>query len=268
MSNLSSIYVLSTDTDTQLFRIDKEAMVIDLYKQRKTRRQIASIVRMNFSDIKTIIDREFGSKDEKKTAKNTDSVYSQALKLFIKGRKQMEVAIILNLSYEETRRIYLQFLKLNRMHRLGKVYDELGDDLGEDGIKPFVLLYDRMKESNFTLEQITEAVNFAGSLDDLEQKYYTLTQSNDSKLSEKRKLATSTYMLRNQIDEVKRELEYYNYQCEMKKKELSTLVSEVNIKKDFIQSFDNEDGLIRIKESAKNPHAQKNIISQAPLKIP
>lgn len=100
--------------DVPLFTVDKEATVLDLYRQGKRRREIASIVRMNFSDIKTIIDREFGPKEEKMTAKNTDSVYTQALKLFLGKAKPVTVAMRLGLSYEETRKIYLQFLKLNR----------------------------------------------------------------------------------------------------------------------------------------------------------
>jgi hypothetical protein len=59
-------------------------------------------------------------------------------------------------------------------------------------------------------------------------------------------------MLKNQISEATREVEYYRYECEMKKTELSRLNSEVIAKKNFIQNFDNEEGLIRIKEAAKN----------------
>jgi hypothetical protein len=110
--------------DVPLFRIDKEAMVIDLYKQGKKIRQIAPLVRMNFSDIGTIINREFGAKEEKNRVKNTDSVYSQDLKLFLSGKKPVDIAIKLGLSYEEVRKIYLQFLKLNRMYRLRQIYDE------------------------------------------------------------------------------------------------------------------------------------------------
>jgi len=236
-----------SDDDVPLFTVDKEATVLDLYRQGKRRREIASIARMNFSDIKTIIDREFGPKEEKKTAKNTDSVYTRALKLFLGKAKPVTVAMKLVLSYEETRKIYLQFLKLNRMHKLKQVYDKLGDN-----IKPFLLLFYKMQENNFTVDQITDALNFVGSLPDLESKYYTLSQGNDALQSKRRKLAVSIQMLRNQIEEANRELGYYRSECEMKMKELEALISEVNAKKNFIENFDNEEGYMRIKEAAKN----------------
>lgn len=246
MSNLSSIGPLSNDIP--LFTIDKEATVLDLYRQGKRRREIASIVRMNFSDIKTIIDREFGPKEDKKSAKNTDSVYSQALKLFLGGAKPVTVAMRLGLSYEETRKIYLQFLKLNRMYRLRKVYDELGDD----GIKPFLLLYNRMQENNFTTEQITETVNFAGSLTELEEMHSRLSNDIQKLESQFQNSNLSAHQLEIQINEFRRELEYYNHQCEMKNRELSALDSKIISKRKFIDNFDNKEGLIRIKEAAKN----------------
>jgi hypothetical protein len=47
-----------------------------------------------------------------------------------------------------------------------------------------------------------------------------------------------------------RNLQCYNYETEMKKQEYLQVSQEVNVKKNFIQNFDNEEGLIRIKESA------------------
>jgi hypothetical protein len=238
-----------TDDDVPLYTVDKEAMVLDLYRQRKRRREIASIVRMNFSDIKTIIDREFGSKEEKKKAKNTEqNVYSEALKLFLAGKKPVDVAIKLGLGYEETRTIYLQFLKLNRMHKLKQIYDEVGDN----NIRPFIVLYDKMMEHNYSMEQITGAVNLVDSLPQIEERYNALNTETTALESKRRKLAVSATMLKSQIDEANREIEFYRNEFEIKMKELSALNSEINAKKNFIENFDNEEGYMRIKEAAKN----------------
>lgn len=236
-----------SDDDVPLFTIDKEAMVLDLYKQGRRRREIASIVRMNFSDIKTIIDREFGLKEEKKTTKNTDSVYTRALKLFLGKAKPVTVAMKLGLSYEETRKIYLQFLRLNRMHKLSKIYDELG----EDGIKPFLLLYNKMQEDNFTLDQIEDAVYYSGSLGELEQMHSALEEDVNELESKRENLVSANQNLENIIRVADRKLECYNYETEMKKQEFLQVSQEVNIKKNFIQNFDNEEGWIRTKEAAK-----------------
>jgi hypothetical protein len=203
-----------SDDDVPLFTVDKEAMVLDLYRQGKRRRDIASIARMNFSDIKTIIDREFGSKEEKKKAKNTEqNVYSEALKLFLAGKKPVDVAIKLGLGYEETRMIYLQFLKLNRMHKLKELYDELGDK-----IRPFILLYGKMVENNYSIEQIAGAVKLIDSLPQLEERYRALNTETTALESKRRKLAVSATMLKSQIVEANREIEFYRNEFETKMK--------------------------------------------------
>jgi hypothetical protein len=239
-----------SDNDDNNFAVtweDREQMVLDLFEQGKKRRDIASVCRMSFTDIKKIIDSKYGPKRQNNNLKNEKSKYSEALKLFLSGKKPVEVAIKLALSYEEVRKIYLQFLKLNRMYRLRQIYDELGDN-----IKPFLSLYDRMQENNFTIEQITNAVNLTDSLPQLQERFHALNTQTASLESKSRKFAVSVTMLKNQSNEAMSELEYYRYECEMKKNELSAVNSEVNAKKKFIQNFDNEEGFTRIKEAAKN----------------
>ena len=202
---------------------------------------------MSFTDIKRIIDAEFGPKEEKKKGKNTEiSPYSQALKLFLSGAKPVSVSIKLSLSYEEVRKIYVQFLKLNRMYRLRQIYNELGDN-----IKPFLSLYDKMQENNFTNEQMTQAVKFVDSLPQLQERYNTLNTQTTTLESKRRRQAVSVTMMKIQAEEAKRELDYYHYECEKKKNEILQLNQEANTRKNFIQNYDDEEGYIRIKEAAR-----------------
>ena len=202
---------------------------------------------MSFTDIKRIIDAEFGPTEEKKKGKNTEiSPYSQALKLFLSGAKPVSVSIKLSLSYEEVRKIYVQFLKLNRMYRLRQIYNELGDN-----IKPFLSLYDKMQENNFTNEQMTQAVKFVDSLPQLQERYNTLNTQTTTLESKRRRQAVSVTMMKIQAEEAKRELDYYHYECEKKKNEILQLNQEANTRKNFIQNYDDEEGYIRIKEAAR-----------------
>ena len=202
---------------------------------------------MSFTDIKRIIDAEFGPKEEKKKGKNTEiSPYSQALKLFLSGAKPVSVSIKLSLSYEEVRKIYVQFLKLNRMYRLRQIYNELGDN-----IKPFLSMYDKMQDNNFNPEQITDAVKFVSSLPQLQERYQSLETRTASLDLKRRKLSVSVTMLKNQAEEAKREIEYYHYECEKIKNEILQLNQEANTRKNFIQNYDDEEGYIRIKEAAR-----------------
>src|SRR4030095_9340093 len=202
---------------------DREQQVLDLFEQGKKRRDIAKACRMNFTEIKRIINIKYGPKQRKNESKSEMSVYSKALKLFLDEAKPVDVAIKLQLTFEEVRKIYIQFLGLNRMYRLKQIYDEICND-----IRAFVSLYNRMQENNFTVDQITKAVNFAGSLPELEEKYTTLF--NDVQNLEQR-IQSSTSLaqeLENQIVDAKSRLNYYNYLCEMKKKEIAALNFTIN----------------------------------------
>ena len=205
------------------------------------------MARMSFTDIKKIIDEEFGPTEEKKNGKNTElSPYSQALKLFLRGAKPVTVSIKLSMSYEQVWKIYMQFLKLNRMYRLRQIYDELGDD-----IKPFLSLYDKMQENNFTNEQMTQPVKFVDSLPQLQERYNTLNTQTTTLESKRRRQAVSVTMMKIQAEEAKRELDYYHYECEKKKNEILQLNQDANTRKNFIQNYDDEEGYIRIKEAAR-----------------
>jgi hypothetical protein len=84
-----------------LNRREKEALVIQLYQQGKTMREIAEAAHLSFSDIGAItkridghnnIDIDADTKDLKNKSKD-----AQALYLFSIGKKPIEVAIELDL---------------------------------------------------------------------------------------------------------------------------------------------------------------------------
>jgi Mor family transcriptional regulator len=87
-----------------LARKEKQNLVIDLYKQDKTVREIAKEVHMSFSDISTIIKREFGDEDVTKDA--------QIFKLFERGRKPIDIAIKFNTSANEVQKLHREYRSL------------------------------------------------------------------------------------------------------------------------------------------------------------
>ena len=151
-------FILSEKDSFALSYEDKKNKVLALYRQGKRRREIAKMARMSFTDIKKIIDEEFGPTEEKKNGKNTElSPYSQALKLFLSGAKPVTVSIKLSMSYEQVWKIYIQFLKLNRMYRLRQIYEELGDK----NIKSFLAMYDKMQENNFSPNKLQRKLSLS-----------------------------------------------------------------------------------------------------------
>jgi orotate phosphoribosyltransferase-like protein len=88
-----------------LNKFEKEKKVIELHKEGKTLKEIATEVHMSFRDISKII-KEYEKKKrlESKKEENNQfsqikkpSISSQAFKLFSDGKKPTEVAIILDI---------------------------------------------------------------------------------------------------------------------------------------------------------------------------
>jgi DNA-binding CsgD family transcriptional regulator len=94
-------------------REEKEKLVLDLYNQGKSTREIAEEARMSFRDIGTILNKAI---EEKKTSKEqTDKVTksTQAYKLFSEGKSPVQVAIALNIALNirepEVTKFYVEY---------------------------------------------------------------------------------------------------------------------------------------------------------------
>ena len=132
-------------------RQERERLVLDLYNQGKTIREIAKEVRMSFRDIGAILNKALeekkreGSKEEQdniESKKNQErlSVSSQAYKLFSNRKTPLEVAIALNLRESEATKFYKEYWKLKQLHNLNMVYEETKGD-----IEPFLNLHRYLK---------------------------------------------------------------------------------------------------------------------------
>ena len=118
---------------------EKKKWVTDLYyNQGKTTREIAEIARMSIRDISAILKEEESSR-----AKHKDQeVSSNAYKLFSEKKSPVEVAVALNLREPEVTKLYMEYLKLQGLHKVNLIYGEIG----EDNIDDFVEFYNRSKE--------------------------------------------------------------------------------------------------------------------------
>jgi hypothetical protein len=88
-------------------RQEKQTLVLQLYKENKTIREIAKEARMSFRDIGAIVKK--GSAAENEDSHPTDkmekhpplSVSAQSYKLFSEGKTPVGVAVSLNLTQPE-----------------------------------------------------------------------------------------------------------------------------------------------------------------------
>lgn len=118
-----------------LNKFEKEEKVKELHKQGKTIRQIAPEVHMSFRDISKLIkeyERKIKLEERKKdSGKNNNDdkkpikrilKSSKAYELFLKGKTPVQVAIELDICYEETRKYWTEFLRLQKMDELYHLY--------------------------------------------------------------------------------------------------------------------------------------------------
>jgi hypothetical protein len=110
-----------------LTKKDKEELVIKLYKEGKTFREIASAAHLSFSDIKKITRNIDGYNDDINLSNKTKA--TQALHLFKSGKKPIDVAIELDLSVNEVHDLQQEFWALNQLGELALIYYEIRNHL-------------------------------------------------------------------------------------------------------------------------------------------
>jgi SHS2 domain-containing protein len=142
--------LLKIENMTILTRQERERLVLDLYNQGKTYREISKEARISFRDIGVILNKVVeeekteGSKEGQDTTVQKQrqdgeqqlSLFTQAYKLFSKSKTPLEVSIALNLGESEATKYYKEYWKLKQLHNLNMIYEEVKDDIGY-----FVKLY-------------------------------------------------------------------------------------------------------------------------------
>jgi hypothetical protein len=195
---------------TMLTRHEKEQIVVDLYNQGKTIRDIAKEVRISFRDIGAILKKASGETEEKQDIKGSLSLSNKAYRLFSKGKTPIQVAITLNLSETETTKFYQEYWNLKQMYELRMVYEEIGAD-----IVHFLALYRLSKDAHMNPRQTINLLQIANNdLQSVEQRYQKL-QRNVNDLEDRELDASITLEdLQSQIQNAKQRLNSYRLSCQ------------------------------------------------------
>lgn len=149
-------------SDENLNRFEKEKKVIELYKEGRTIREISPVVHMAFRDIGKLIKKYVEDTDENKKLQKKISI--EALSLFNQGKKPIEVAISLELGCEETEKIYQQFWRLNNIHILDSIYQEIKEDISN-----LIDVYNKFKGENRSPKEIKTLIAILQEVSDLEK---------------------------------------------------------------------------------------------------
>jgi hypothetical protein len=195
-----------------LSRRDKEQLVIELHRQGKTIREIASAAHMSFTDIGTIIRRADGhdkdddieTKDLKNKSKDT-----QALFLFSRGKKPIDVSIELDLSASEVQNMLEEYWALNDLHELALAYNEIRAYLPS-----FLKLFHCLKERRMLNEKnIFKLLKYANyDLSDLMNRVQCLSDEIINLEGQKRNLMNKVILWNAQLSDLGKAIDVKNQQ--------------------------------------------------------
>jgi hypothetical protein len=211
-------YVFLEDTKymTILTRQERERLVIDLYNQGKTYREISKVARISPRDIEIILNKVIeekteGIKQQDDVEKNKEakeqqqlSLSTQAYKLFCDRKTPLEVAIKLDLKESEATKFYKEYWKLKQTHNLNMVYEELKDD-----IEPFLRLYRLSKAAGMNVQQVVNLLKIANNnLPDIQCRYERLKRELNTLEFNKQQSHKAMAYFNNQIETQRKALTY------------------------------------------------------------
>ena len=194
-----------------LNRKEKEKIVVDLYENGSSYREIAKEARVSLRDIKGILDKANGVQSLSKS--------SQAYRMFSEGKSPMEVAIALDMREPEVTQLYKESWTLKQIYDLNSIYLETKGDLGS-----FVKLYKLSKEAGLNAEHVVRILKLADDdLLRLEGRYYNLKSEVKSLEAKKENLIRIMQDYDNQVKALGKSFDSYCRLCQEEEIRLTDL---------------------------------------------
>ena len=137
---------------------DRRKRVIDLYfNQQKSYAEIVQIERISPRDIHANIKEEEVRRLQYKHQQKQEDLSAQAYELFSQGKTPLQVAISLKIRQSVATKLYREYWKLKRLHKLNLIYKETNGKLG-----PFLKLYKELiRKKGMTVEKVANALDIA-----------------------------------------------------------------------------------------------------------
>jgi transposase len=243
-----------------LTRQERERLVIDLYNQGKTYREISKETRISPRDIGVILNKVIeeskGEEQQGDTKQNQEenqqqehiSPSAKAYKLFSEGMTPLEVAIALNLGESEATKYYREYWKLRQLHNLNMVYEEVKDD-----IVSFLKLCKLAKRKGIGVRHVVNLLTIANNdLPAMERRFKRLGNDISALQFQKRIDERSLYQLNNQVVSTTKLLNSFRISCIRERREIENLYNEKTRLETIVTAFknDNEEYLDKIKQAA------------------
>jgi hypothetical protein len=241
-------------------RQERERLVLELYNQGRTIREIAKEVRMSFRDIGVILNKAIEEKTEGIKQQDDSEEYheqeqqqrlslaAKAYKLFSDRKTPLEVAIALNLRESQATKFYREYWKLKQLHNLNMVYEETKGD-----IDPFLKLYKLAKRKGIGVKQVVNLLAIANdNLPTIEDRIKRLRNYISMLQFQKRVDERNLYQLNNQIASTTKLLNSFRMSCKRERKEIENLYNEKTRLEAIVAQFknNNKEYLDKVKQAA------------------
>jgi hypothetical protein len=196
---------------SNMTRAQKKQYVIQLHKEGKDFKQIAQLAHMSLRDITAIIkehqdkiERENGQLEELDNIKSKSKT-TQAIKMFSEGKSPTDVVIELDLSPEEVRMIYRQYLETKNMYDFLQVYCQIKNS--RYSISSFLRLHKIIEDLGMGEQQLINVLNLANhnQLELLQSKVEYLLNDVNMLTAEKTKCTNHLAILNDRRDQYMRE---------------------------------------------------------------
>jgi hypothetical protein len=246
---------------TILTRQERERLVLDLYNQGKTYREISKEARISPRDIGLILNKVIEEKIEgNEEQDNTDSeknqnreqqphlsLSAQAYKLFSDRKTPLEVAIALNLGESEATKFYKEYWKLKQLHNLSMVYEEVKGD-----ITPFLKLYRLSKSKGMSVKQVVDALAIANNdLPDIQCRYERLKREVSTLEFNKQQSHIALTYFNNKIETQRKALTSYRISYIRERRVIENLCNEKVRLEALVTGFKNSnEEYLKIKQAA------------------
>jgi hypothetical protein len=256
-------------------RQERERLVLELYNQGKTVREIAKEVRISFRDIGIILNKTLEEKTEASKEQRQDnnngvvennqqephlSLAAQAYKLFSEHKTPLQVAIALNRGESEVTKFYREYWKLKQLHILNMVYEEL-----KGNIDSFLKLHKLSKAKGMGVKQVVNLLQIANNDLPVVERRFKRLRNEISMLQFQRRIdKRNLYQLNNQIASTTKLLSSYRLSCIRERREIEILYNEKTRLEVLVTGFknNNEEYLNKIKQAA---YEVKSVLNDSKL---
>lgn len=148
-------------------REEKKELIIKLLGENKTYKEISQEAHASFSEISSVNMKLQGDDSESSTR-------NQAYKMYVAGKKPIDVAIEMQIDNVGSIRYWNEYLQLTREYELIKIRNEL-----QDKFTPFINLYREMKKKHYRIDEVKRALEIADKIDT--ESVYLLGLEDDRK---------------------------------------------------------------------------------------